>query len=150
MAREYISLKVKLAAALLQMKRPDPSGVMVAVISHDEARGMTADQVISRFHFDHYPIFKAHGGPDEPWNLDPRPVAEHRAKTAKSDVPQIAKTRRIVRRHDAHEAVMAAKHGEGTNLDVRPARRKPKSKIPARVNPWPAKGSRKIQNRRRK
>lgn len=89
--RKHISLKVKLAAALLKA---------YPAIPHEEAKKLTADQIIARFHFDHWPIPHAHGGPDEPWNLVPLPVDEHRHKTAKKDVPQIAKTKRITREHE--------------------------------------------------
>lgn len=95
MSRAHISLKTKLAAALLTMLRPNESGKLVRVISHEEAKRMTADQILARFDWDHYPIRKADGGPDEPWNLEPRPTAEHSKKTREIDQPQLAKQRRI-------------------------------------------------------
>lgn len=93
--RAHIPLKTKLAAALLTMLRPDDDGNLVPVIPHEDAKAMSDDQIISLFHFDHDPIPHAHGGPDEAWNLTPRPLAEHRIKTAKRDIPQMAKTRRL-------------------------------------------------------
>lgn len=93
--RDYISLKVKLAAALLTMRRPDDKGELVPVILPEDAKQMTADQIISVFHFDHHPVPKAFDGPDEPWNLQPRPLVEHREKTRREDVPRIAKTKRL-------------------------------------------------------
>jgi hypothetical protein len=87
--RDHISLKVKLAAALLQLKH----------IPFSQAQRMSADQIIALYHFDHYPIPHAQGGPDEPWNLDPVLVADHLEKTAKTDIPQIAKTKRIAKDH---------------------------------------------------
>lgn len=119
-SRAHIPLKTKLAAALLTMLRPDDNGKLVRIISHEEAKRLTADQIIARFHFDHWPIRKADGGPDQPWNLEPRPIAEHQDKTDKIDKPQLAKQRRL--------------RGETGN--------RPKKKIPARANPWPPRGSR--------
>jgi len=121
--RAYIPLKTRLCAALLTIMRPDENGTLVRVISHEEAKGMTEAQILARFDFDHWPIRKADGGPDAPWNLEPRPTDEHDAKTRTIDVPQIAKQKRI--------------RGETRN--------RPRSKIPARVNPWPA--GRKLQSR---
>lgn len=109
MKRSHISLKTKLAAALLQMKRCERTLTgerWTLIIPHDEAKTLTADQIIARFHFDHHPIPHAHGGPDEPWNLDPVVVAEHQEKTAKRDVPQIAKTKRLTREHEEFQRRM--------------------------------------------
>src|SRR4051812_26058654 len=89
MKRKHVSLKTKLAAALLKMLKADDAGVLRPVIPFDEAKTLTADQIISRFHFNHHPIPHAHGGPDEPWNLDPEPVEHHREITAKIDIPRI-------------------------------------------------------------
>lgn len=91
MPRAHISLKVKLAAALLQLR--DDAGALL--IPYEDGKLMTADQVISLFHFDHYPIRHEDGGPDEPWNLPPRLIAAHRHKTATIDKPQSAKGKRI-------------------------------------------------------
>src|SRR5262245_61355569 len=93
--RSHISLKTKLAAALCQMLRDDGAGKLVPVIPYEDAKLMTADQVLSLFHFDHYPIRRDDNGPDEHWNLVPRPILEHRKKTAEVDRPQMAKADRI-------------------------------------------------------
>lgn len=98
--RSSISLKTKLASALLQVGEGG-----VPFIPYDDAKQMTADQVVSLFHFDHHPIPKAHGGPDEPWNLMPRLIVLHRRKTATVDAPVIAKTRRIATAHTSHQEV---------------------------------------------
>lgn len=119
-----MNLTTKLASALLTMMRPDPeTGKLRRIISHEEAKTLTAKQIIARFQFDHYPIRKADGGPDEPWNIEPRPTAEHRKKTDEIDVPQIAKQKRI--------------RGETGNG--------PRRKIASRPSAWP-KG-RKIKSR---
>lgn len=110
MKRASINLKTKLAAALLQMRRYDDNeAAFVPVIAYERAKSMTADQIIAHFHFDHWPILHTNGGPDEPWNLVPRPVAEHREKTAKQDAPAIAKGRRLRRRVTEHQLAVRAK-----------------------------------------
>jgi len=107
MKRAHISLKIKLAAALLHMKRYVGDGEWENIISSKEAPLLTADQIIARFHFDHYPIPHAEGGPDEPWNLDPVPTADHKKKTATIDVPGIAKRKRVAQSHIEHTRTMA-------------------------------------------
>jgi hypothetical protein len=107
--REKIACNVKLASTLLQMKRPDETGKLVPVIPHEHAKLMTADQIISLFHFDHYPIRKTDGGPDEPWNLEPRPIREHRVKTAKKDAPELAKIKRIQQNQEEFRRRLLAK-----------------------------------------
>lgn len=98
MSRKAIPLKTKLAAALLTMRRPNDAGELELIIPHEDAKHMSAEQIISLFQWDHYPIPHAHGGPDEAWNLEPRPIAEHRKKTAAVDQPMMAKVDRIVKR----------------------------------------------------
>jgi hypothetical protein len=88
----------RLAAALLAIThfRLTPEGLFHdPVIPHDVAKQLTAKQIIRRFHFDHYPVPHAHGGSDHPSNLTPLPVVVHRTKTAKIDIPMIAKTKRV-------------------------------------------------------
>jgi hypothetical protein len=109
MKRKHVSLKVKLASALLKMLKADDAGVLRPVIPFEEAKTLTADQIISRFHFNHYPIPHACGGPDEPWNLDPEPVEYHREITAKIDIPRIAEEKRIIKKQAAHQAAMESK-----------------------------------------
>lgn len=83
--RSYIPLSTKLAATLaLYLKIP-----------HEQAKQMTTQQILRSVEWDHYPIRKADGGPDAAWNLMPRLKQEHRDKTAKIDVPAIAKSKRI-------------------------------------------------------
>jgi hypothetical protein len=107
--RKSISLRTKLASALLTIVRPNERGELERVIPHDMAKQMSDDQIISLFHFDHYPVPHAHDGPDEAWNLEPRPIVEHRGITAKVDVPRIAKAKRLSRATSALAAVLAAK-----------------------------------------
>jgi hypothetical protein len=102
MARKSIPLSVKLAAALLMMR--DESGERL--ICHEHAKEMSAEQIMSLFVWDHHPVPYAEGGPDAPWNLTPRLISGHREKTAKIDVPQIAKGKRIRKKEAEHRMVM--------------------------------------------
>ena len=104
--RRHVSLTTKLASALLMIPqrdsvgRPllDGLGHLVPMISLDEARSMTADQVCSLFEYDHS-ILHAIDGPALFWNLTPRFIAEHRAKT-KKDKAALAKIKRAEKRRD--------------------------------------------------
>ena len=104
-ARAHISLKVKLAAALLQLR--DDAGALL--IPYEHAKLMTADQVCSLFAFDHYPIRHADDGPSEPWNLVPRMIPAHREKTAKVDAPAMARDRDIAGAHELFRRRLLAK-----------------------------------------
>ena len=109
--RDHIPLKTRLAAALCQMLRPDQEGNLVPVIDHASAKAMTEDQVLSIFHFDHWPVPKHRDGPDAHWNLTPRPILEHRHKTATVDTPGAAKDGRIEARQAEFRRRMLAKTG---------------------------------------
>jgi hypothetical protein len=131
MARRHLSLKTKLAAALLQCREEDGS----FCVEWKHARIMSADQIISLFHFDHYPIRHEAGGPDEPWNLTPRLIPEHRKKTAKIDVPQIAKIKRITKKEEEFRARLLAKvfsDPEPETWGKKPRRPWPKRKMAQR------------------
>ena len=77
---------------------------------------MTADQIISlvQWHHIHYHRDSAN---DEHWNLDPLPIRAHSERTAKIDIPQIAKTKRITKDQEAFRARIL------TPRDQRPAKR---------------------------
>src|SRR5260370_23984147 len=106
MKRKHISLKTKLAAALSQL-----------FLTHQEARLASEEEVLKLVNWEHYPIPHAHRGPDTHWNLVPTLRAAHREKTAKIDVPQIAKTKRISREQEAFRVRML------TPRDERPPKR---------------------------
>jgi hypothetical protein len=91
--------KIRLASALLAL----------GDIPYEHAKSMSADQIISLYQFDHYPIRKRDGGPFMPWNLVPRLIAAHRHKTSTYDQPQIAKDRRLQAKQALHDERMAAK-----------------------------------------
>lgn len=145
-----ISLSVKLAAALLQMKRPTADGQgWERVIPHEEAKTLTAKQIISRFQFDHYPIREVDGGPTEPWNLDPLLTLEHRKKTAKIDLPQIAKGKRIRKAEVEHGERMAHKSGLAERREPpRDAKGRSRATIPgSRNSPYKRKFNGKTERR---
>ncbi len=111
--RAHLSLKTKLAAALLALEdyQIDPATGKthrMPLIPYEDAKRMSADFICSLWHFDHHPIRKADGGTDHPSNLTPRLIAEHRAKTAKVDVPEMAKSKRIRRKEMTHKLQMSA------------------------------------------
>lgn len=117
MSRKPITLKTKLAAALCNMLRPNDAGELVPVIDYQSAKKMTEDQVLSVFHFDHYPVAVNQGGKDVHHNLVPRPIIEHRAKTAKVDIPAAAKSARLSEEQEAFRNKMLAKAGQGWGFE---------------------------------
>jgi hypothetical protein len=136
-ARAKIPLKTKLAAALCNMLRPDESGNLVPVIDYESAKNMTEDQVLSIFHFDHYPTAKHQGGEDAHHNLVPRPILEHREKTAKVDIPAAAKSDRLSEVQQEFRRRMLAKAGQGW---ASPAPEKKSPPIPgSKRSPWKKK-----------
>jgi len=110
-SRAHIPFKTKLAAALRTML-VEEDGKLVPFIDYDTAKQMTEDQVLSLFHFDHDPKPKAFGGTDEHHNLVPRPIIEHRVKTAKHDAPRIAKAERLSDAQEEFRRRMLAKVGQ--------------------------------------
>ena len=100
-----MNMEIKLAAALLQLR--DDAGFKL--IPYQHAKAMSAAQIISLFEFDHWPIPRAEGGLDQPWNIVPLFIAEHRRKTREYDVPRIAKNKRIMRKHWQHVERMRMK-----------------------------------------
>jgi hypothetical protein len=143
--RKKPSLRTLLAAALCALRGKDGE----RLIPHEDAKLMTAHQVISCFQFNHYPIRHEAGGPAEHWNLDPELIPAHREITAKRDVPQIAKTKRSARKHAGHKAAMAAKlFGADAMVDgIVPVRRA--RKIPSRPFPKAHRPLRSRNNLRR-
>ena len=111
--REHISLKTKLASALLTLGHVD----------YSHAKGMTADQIISLYAWDHG-ILHAIEPNDSFWNLTPRLIAEHREKS-KRDTAIVAKSKRILRKQEAHLLRMGMDMVSGVIVDS-----------PRRKTPW--------------
>ena len=96
--RKNPSLSEKCAAALLTICRADADGRLAPVVDRELARTMTAQEIIGCFQFDHV-VLHAFAGSNHPSNLVPRPVAEHRAKSA-VDTTIVAKVRRLATAHE--------------------------------------------------
>ncbi len=131
--RSYVPLPERLAATLACLLPQEQRDDL-------RRRKVTAEAVLALFHFDHI-VFHAHGGAAKWWNLDPKLVAVHREKTAKIDVPAIAKGKRIRRANDEFSRRLLAK-SEGPQ----PAQ-PPHHKREWGSRPWPT--GRKIANRRK-
>lgn len=134
-SRDYIRLKTKLAAALCCMLEDDGNGQFVPIIPHDDAKRMTEDQVLSLFQWDHYPIRKADGGSDAHHNLTPRLIVPHRQKTATVDVPQLAKTRRLIEAQEEFRRKVLArpcgqKRERSGKIPSRPFQKRPRQRRP--------------------
>ena len=113
--RKSPNLMTKLASTLLALED----------IPYTDAKLMSAEQMISLYHFDHN-IRHAEDGTIDFWNLTPRLIVPHREKTTKVDVPAIAKGKRIRKKAEKFTAAMLAKNiGE-------PIRQKPRSRIKSR------------------
>lgn len=133
MKRAHISLKTKLASALLALGH----------VPYDDAKALTADQLISLYHWDHGIL---HGIEinDEYWNLTPILIQTHREKS-KRDTAIVAKSKRIRRLEAMHREriSLAAINTELNALKWDPPL---KRKIPSR--PFPNK-KRKFANKSR-
>lgn len=112
MKRKRLSLKTQLASALRELFQ----------IPYDDAKQMTADQIISLVQFDHG-ILHAVRPIDEHWNITPRLIQEHRRKSTK-DTGTVAKVRRLTAsQEEFRRRVLARECGE---------KRAPKQTIPSR------------------
>lgn len=120
--RAHLSLKTKLAAALLAL----------GDIPYLDAKAMTTDQIISLYNFDHG-ILHAIEPIDEFWNLTPRLRAEHRQKSRR-DVAVVAKVRRLEAKHRPGPPLVDGLMSIMTMADREKARKHlwPKRKIASR------------------
>lgn len=128
--KAHISLREKLASALAHMM-VEVDGKLERAIPYQDAKRMTADEVLSLFHFDHG-IFESIGGPTAHWNLTPRFIQDHRVKTAKIDRPAMAKADRISDEHAAFQRRVLAKSSPDSDSSVAERRTKPKAKLRSR------------------
>lgn len=92
-------------------------------IEYSHAKLMSAAQIISLFEF-HHNILHSTEAINEFWNIEPMLLVEHRRRFP-IDAAIAAKIKRL--------------RGE-TGMG-------PRKKIPRRANPWPPRGSRKLQSR---
>lgn len=145
-SRDYIPANTLLAAALLQIPVDQGDGTFGPIMTHEESKLVGPDDVIRLFHRDHYPRRKNDGGLDVHYNIVWRPRPGHLRKTAKIDIPEIAKTKKVAARHLEFRRRMLEKSGRISEAPQgRPLR--PKRKIPSR--PF-AKGHRPINWRKAK
>lgn len=99
MKRKRPNLREQLAAACIQLN-PD---------IREWAKLKSAADIIAIFDADHFPVPVALGGTNHPTNLEMRLRHEHRTKTAKKDIPAIAKAKRLTRKQEEFRARMLAK-----------------------------------------
>jgi hypothetical protein len=117
------TLKVAALRTLAESLRVERDGQLVPALSHEQAKKMTEADIEAMFEYDHN-IHHAIGGACQHWNLTPRLKAEHRAKTAKKDVPMIAKAKRVEASHAEFRRKMLSKTGEETaETDKKPSRK---------------------------
>lgn len=104
--RGHVSYKTKLVAALCQM-RYEVDGKLELILTHEDAKALSEDQILSIFHWDHDPIPHAEEGEDTHYNLVPKLIPGHKKKTATVDVPGIAKRKRVATGHIEHTRTLA-------------------------------------------
>lgn len=104
--RKQPNLSVKLAAALLQLRDEDGQ----PIIPYEHAKLMSAAQINSLFEFDHG-ILHAIDPIDEPWNLTPRLIAEHREKS-RGDKTTVSKVERLEAGHAATQRALQRACGD--------------------------------------
>jgi hypothetical protein len=126
-SRTQITKTEKLASALLEVQR-----LRGNPIPREHARQMHAEQICSLFQFDHAAGYATHGADNHPTGLTPMLIADHREKTAKFDVPAIAKTKRINRSHTEFRARMLAKSGQDADACADAPKAARKAKIQSR------------------
>lgn len=118
-SRKEPTLKDRLAAALRELFQ----------IPHKHAVLMSADQIISLADF-HHIVYHTDTADDSHHNLEPMLRADHRERTAKIDLPQIAKTKRISKEQEDFRRLMLT----------------PRDERPPKQSRW---GSRPFQKRRK-
>jgi hypothetical protein len=118
--RGYIKLTDKLAAALRELFQ----------IPYEHAKLMSAEQVLSLVQWNHihyHADMKDDPDRDAHWNLEPMLIQTHRERTAKIDIPQIAKTKRISKQHEEFKRLMLTPRDERLERKSRwPSRKFPK------------------------
>jgi hypothetical protein len=109
------------------MKRKDPTLtdklcamiVMWLEIPHAKARSMSRQEILALAEWDHYPVPFAIARDNgwlmheinHPSNIKPMLADDHAIKTAKRDVPEIAKAKRISKSHQEFRQRILAKTG---------------------------------------
>jgi hypothetical protein len=125
--RRSPNAKEKLAASLLEIMR-----LRGTPLDRNRAKRMTPAEIVGLFHFDHDAGFACHGADNHPTRITPRPVREHIEKTAKIDIPAIAKCRRVSAEQIEFQRKLLAKAGQLAEIEA--ARRRNRT-IPSRPLP---------------
>jgi hypothetical protein len=132
------TMKVAALRELAQFVRVERDGQLVPAITYEQAKDMTEAEIEAFWHWDHI-VPHAIGGSCEHYNLQPMIKQDHALKTAKKDIPQVAKTKRISAKEQAFRASLLRKSGQG-EVDLNDQ----SSHKPTRKQ-WP--GGRKMQSR---
>lgn len=117
------NLTEKLASVLLVLKLGDDWLIPEPIRSKG-----SADEILAYCQWDHYPVRRADGGTNDPRNIRPLPVAVHAEKTAKKDLPEIAKGKRLSASAEETRRIILAKVGKIADDEV--MRRKRKHPLP--------------------
>jgi hypothetical protein len=121
------TLKVAALRTLAESLRVERDGQLVPALSHEQAKKMTEADIEAMFEYDHN-IHHAIGGSVQHWNLTPILKAKHREKTAKQDIPQIAKTKRLEKATEEFRRKLLAKSGQITETSDTKQKRKMQSR----------------------
>jgi hypothetical protein len=112
-SRRPPSYSEKLASVLLLLKVGDEWLIPEPTRSKGNAR-----EILALCHWDHYPIRRADGGTNDPRNIRPLSIAAHGDKTAKTDIPQIAKGKRLARSAEETRRIVLARVGQLADAEV--------------------------------
>ena len=117
------------AAAYLMITRGDGT----PIVSREDAKHMTAREIIETFeervHWDHIAArgFRRDDSPEEiarvdhPSNIQPLAIEQHGEKTPR-DIRNVAKAKRVERKHQAFRQKLLAKTGQTDDSDVAKSR----------------------------
>ena len=136
MTRKPLTRDERHAAAILMITR----GNGTPIVSREEAKGMTAREIIDAFHartnVEHI-VPHALTANNHPSNIQYLTPDEHAPKT-KRDVTEIAKTKRVAKKQAEFRRKLLAK--SGSDFDVEVSTTRPKAKIKSRGFQRPPEG----------
>jgi hypothetical protein len=102
---------VEQASAVKQSTKTAAALLALGHIPYEHAKAMSEKEFLALYEW-HHGIPRAEDGPDAFWNLTPLLRWEHRERTAKLDVPRIAKNKRVSAKHARHLERMKQKGKE--------------------------------------
>lgn len=124
------------AIAFLQIKRGDGT----PIVSREEAKSLSSREICDLFRSRTQIAHRAPSaitGNHHPTNLEFMATAQHRRETVEIDVPEIAKTKRIAKKHNEFKARLLSKTVVDADVPrettIKPTKRK--TKIPSRPFP---------------